>query len=84
MFVTGSCWEINSFQIPFSMGCQKDIYPVFTDIGNYLPISENELPISVNKFPISVNKFPISVNHLPISVNHLPISVNGLDIYGYR
>ena len=73
------------------MGCQKDIYPVFTDIGNYLPISENELPISVNKFPISVNKLPISVNHLPISVNHLPISVNhlpisvnGLGIYGYR
>ena len=58
---------------PPNMGCQRDIYPVFTDIGNYLPISENELPISVNKLPISVNKLPISVNHFPISVNHFPI-----------
>ena len=65
-------------------GVKRTFIPWFTDIGNYLPISENDLPISVNKFPISVNDLPISVNHLPISVNHLPISVNGLSIYGYR
>ena len=64
----------------WNMGCQKDIYPVFTDIGNYLPISVNELPISVNELSISVNELPISVIHFPISVIHFPISVNGLGI----
>ena len=77
VFPTAQQVENTRLKCSGGMGCQKDIYPVFTDIGNYLPISENELPISVNKLPISVNK-------LPISVNHLPISVNGLDIYGYR
>ena len=63
-----------------SMGCQKDIYPWFTDIGKSFTDIGNSFT-DISKWFTDIGKYldlPISVNHLPISViqAYLPISVN--------